>query len=114
MEEAAHAQRLTGNSAQHLGLAAPAWQPWIAKTQMDRLERAQNQALRRITGQTASSPVEALRIEADLPSYETVSRQLIATSRRSDVLRATRDTSLSKANRDTGSAATAGARAARG
>ncbi|XP_063727503.1 uncharacterized protein LOC134855054 [Symsagittifera roscoffensis] len=44
------------------------------------LERAQNQVLCRITGQTASSPVEALRIEAGLPSYETTSRQLIATS----------------------------------
>ena len=48
---------------------------------MDRLERAQNQALRRITDQTASSPVEALRIEAGRPSYETISRQLIATFR---------------------------------
>ena len=64
-----------------LDYAAPAWQPWIARTQMDRLERAQNQALRRITGQTASSPVEDLRIEAGLPSDETISRQLIATSR---------------------------------
>ena len=64
-----------------LDYAAPAWQLWIARTQMDRLERAQNQALRRITGQTASSPVEALRIEAGLLSYETVSRQLITTSR---------------------------------
>ena len=64
-----------------LDYAAPAWQPWIARKQMDRLERAQNQALCRITGQTASSPVEALRIEAGLPSYETISRQLIATSR---------------------------------
>ena len=64
-----------------LDYASPAWQPSIARTQMDRLERAQNQALCRITGQTASSPVEALRIEAGLPSYETTSRQLIATSR---------------------------------
>ena len=64
-----------------LDYAAPAWQPWISRTQMDRLERAQNQALRRITGQTASSPVEALRIEAGQSSYETISRQLIATSR---------------------------------
>ena len=53
-----------------LDYAAPVWQPWIAKTQMDRLERAQNQVLRRITGQTASSPVEALRIEAGLTSSE--------------------------------------------
>ena len=95
MEEAPHAQRLPGNSAQHLGLRHPCrgtsdsrkkgprsgTRPWIVKTQMDRLERAQNQALCRITGQTASSPVEALRIEAGLSSCETVSRQLIATSR---------------------------------
>ena len=59
-----------------LDYAAPAWQPWIAKTQMDRLEREQNQALPRITGQTASSPVEET-----VSSYETVSRQLVATSR---------------------------------
>ena len=49
--------------------AAPSWQPWLSETQLKRLDTAQNQALRRITGQTSSSPLEALRLEAGLPSY---------------------------------------------
>jgi hypothetical protein len=64
-----------------LDYAAPAWQPWLSKTEMDRLDRAQNKALRRITGQASSTPLEALRLEAGLPSYETVSKRLVAISR---------------------------------
>ena len=55
--------------------AAPAWQPWISKTQMNKLEVAQNKALRLISGQYASTPVEALRLESGLQSYTTVSKQ---------------------------------------
>ena len=48
---------------------------------MDRLDRAQNQALCRITGQAASTPVEALRLESGMQSYRIISQRLTAISR---------------------------------
>ena len=53
----------------------------MANTQLERLDRAQNQALRRITGQTASCPLEALRLESGVQSYTTTSKRLVAASR---------------------------------
>ena len=44
-----------------MDFGAPAWQPWISDTNMKQLETAQNRALRHITGQMRSAPVEALR-----------------------------------------------------
>ncbi len=38
---------------------APAWQPWLAPTRLDQLERCQNRALRIITGQLKTTPLEA-------------------------------------------------------
>jgi len=55
--------------------AAPAWQPYLSRTRMNMLEVAQNQCLRLINGQYASTPLEALRIEAGVQSYATVSKQ---------------------------------------
>jgi ribonuclease HI len=52
-----------------LDFAGCAWQPWLSKTNICKLERAQNKALRLITGQAKSSPVEALRAEADVSSF---------------------------------------------
>ncbi len=43
---------------------APAWQPWLAATRLEQLERCQNRALRVITGQFQTTPVETLRREA--------------------------------------------------
>ena len=63
-----------------MGYSASAWQPWISETQMNKLETIQNKGLRAITGQTRSTPVEALRLEAGVPSYATTSRRLILTS----------------------------------
>ena len=54
-----------------LDYASPAWQPYLSNTQMDRLEVAQNKALRLITGHHHSTPVEALRIEAGVSSCYT-------------------------------------------
>ena len=49
--------------------------PWLAarlsESSIALLERTQNKALRIITGQLKSSPVEALRLEASVLSYET-------------------------------------------
>ena len=43
-----------------------AWAPWISQTGMEKIECAQRRAARRITGATASTPVEALNREAGL------------------------------------------------
>ena len=59
-----------------LDYAAAAWQPWLSDTQMIKLERAQNKALRIVTGQYSSTPVEALRLEAGVTSYKTHSKRL--------------------------------------
>ena len=50
---------------------AAAWQPWLADTNLGLLERAQNRALRSITGQLNTTPLEALRLEAGVCSYST-------------------------------------------
>ena len=63
-----------------LDYAAPAWQPWLSKTQLNKLEVSQNSALRIISGQYKSTPVEALRLETGIPSYETVSKRHTAKS----------------------------------
>ena len=63
-----------------LDYSAPGWQPYRSATQLDRLDRAQNKALRRVTGQVCSTPVEAVRLEANGPSYHTISRRLTAVS----------------------------------
>ena len=44
-----------------------AWLASTAKSHILRLERAQNRALRRVTGQHMTTPVEALRQECGLP-----------------------------------------------
>ncbi|KAL5263755.1 hypothetical protein ACHWQZ_G004972 [Mnemiopsis leidyi] len=55
--------------------AAAAWQPWLSKSQFQKLETAQNSALRIITGQYSSTPVEALRLETGIDSYATTSKR---------------------------------------
>ena len=60
--------------------AGPGWQPWLSSTQMDRLDRAHNKALRRVTGHACSTPIEAVRLEANVQSYQTTSRRLAAIS----------------------------------
>ena len=61
-----------------LDYAAAAWQPWLSETQMQKLERAQNKALRIVTGQYNSTPVEALRLESGIVSYKTHSKRLMS------------------------------------
>ena len=51
--------------------AAPSWQPWLSPSNVEVLDRVQNRALRLITGQMQSSPVDALRLESGVPSYQT-------------------------------------------
>ena len=52
--------------SQQLNYAAPAWQPWLSDTNLSSLDRLQNHSLRLITNQLVSSPLEALRLEADV------------------------------------------------
>ena len=54
-----------------LDYAGPAWQPWLSDTNTLALERVQNKALRVITGQLKSTPVEALRAETRTACYST-------------------------------------------
>ena len=56
--------------------AAPVWQPWLSETNLTNLDRLQNHSLRLITGQLVSTPLEALRLEADVQSYSTCSKRL--------------------------------------
>ena len=60
-----------------LNYAAPAWQPWLSNITFSCLENLQNCSLWLITGQLRSTPLEALRLEADVQSYPTYSKRLI-------------------------------------
>ncbi len=60
-----------------LTYAAPAWQPWAAPSRLDQIERCQNKALRVVTGQLKSTPVETLRREAGICSIATASKRAI-------------------------------------
>ena len=51
--------------------ASAAWQPWLSESNVKVLDSIQNRALRIMSGQVASSPVEALRAEMDIPSFAT-------------------------------------------
>ena len=59
-----------------LDYAAPAWQPWLSDTNLSTLDHLKNHSLRLITGQLVSTPLEALRLEADVQSYPTCSKHL--------------------------------------
>ena len=60
-----------------LDYAAPAWQPWLSKTNLTNLDCLQNRSLQLITGKLVSTPLEALWLEADVQSYSTCSKCLI-------------------------------------
>ena len=49
-----------------MNYAAAAWQPWLSKSQFQKLEKAQNSSLRIMSGQYASTPLEALRLETGI------------------------------------------------
>ena len=51
--------------------AAPAWQPWLSVTNVNALERAQNKALGRISGQHVGSPFGSKNLETGIPTYAT-------------------------------------------
>jgi hypothetical protein len=49
--------------------AGGGWLPWLSATSVEMLDRAQNCCLRIITGQLASTPTDALRVEARFQSF---------------------------------------------
>jgi hypothetical protein len=49
--------------------AGGGWLPWLSATSVDTLDQAQNRNLRVITGQLASTPNKALRVEAGVQSF---------------------------------------------
>ena len=55
---------------------AAGWQPWLTRSGMDVLTRAQNRALRIVTGQCRTTPVDALTLEAGIPQYRTTAHRL--------------------------------------
>ena len=58
-----------------LHFCGPAWQPWLAKTNLLILERVQNRALRCMTGQLQDTPLDCLRTEAGIDSFATAMRR---------------------------------------
>ena len=53
----------------NLNYVAPAWQPWLSDTNLSCLDCLQNRSLGLITSQLVSTPLEALRLEANVQSY---------------------------------------------
>ena len=64
-----------------LNYTIPAWQPWLSATNISYLDCLQNCALRLVTYQFVSTPLETLRLEADVQSYNTCSKWLILRAR---------------------------------
>ena len=49
-----------------LEYASPSWSPWISETNMNTLQRVQNDALRAVVGSTATCPVDFLHLETNV------------------------------------------------
>ena len=58
-----------------LNYCGAAWQPWLSETNVKALDVCQNRALRMVTGQLQSTPLETLRLEAEVPSMQTMIRR---------------------------------------
>ena len=58
-----------------LNYCGPGWQPWLSESNVKTLDACQNRALRIVTGQLQSTPLEALRMEAEVPSMHTTIRR---------------------------------------
>ena len=56
---------------------APAWQPWLSDSNVEALEKLNQRALRMVTGQSVGSCREAIRLEAGVPSYQTIRKRNI-------------------------------------
>jgi ribonuclease HI len=63
-----------------LNYCGSGWQPWLSESNVKTLDACQNRALRIVTGQLQSTPLEALRLEAEVPSMHTTIRRNAATA----------------------------------
>ena len=63
-----------------LNYCGAAWQPWLTETNIKALDTCQNRALRMVTGQLQTTPLEALRNEAEVQSMHTMIRRNCATA----------------------------------
>ena len=63
-----------------LNYCGAAWQPWLSETNIKALDTCQNRALRMVTGQLQTTPLEALRNEAEVQSMHTMIRRNCATA----------------------------------
>ena len=61
--------------------AGSSWLPWISDSNIQKLDRLQNQALRMICRQAKTSPLEGLRLECEVPSYASVVKAVTIQSR---------------------------------
>ena len=77
MEEATSEKIYNAHVRPILDFAAHAWQPWLSETAASALEIPNNKALRLVTGQYKSSPIEAVIAEAGATTYATTSKRLI-------------------------------------
>ena len=59
-----------------LDYAPAAWQPWLTDSNIGLLDRVQNKAARLITGQMASTPTDALKLETGFSDYTTIIRRM--------------------------------------
>ena len=57
----------------NLNYSAPEWSPWQSATSPSCLDSLQNRALRHVTGQLVSTPLEAFCLQVDVLSYNTCS-----------------------------------------
>ena len=70
MEKGGGEEGVHGNQRSVAEYASPAWAPWLSKTGLDKMKRAQLKAARVITGNTRSTPREAVLLEAGLETLE--------------------------------------------
>ena len=52
--------------------AAAGWMPWITKTGMRKIETAQREALRKVTGLVKSTPIDYIYLEAEVEPVSTI------------------------------------------
>ena len=58
-----------------LDYGAPAWQPWIADTNVEKLNASNRKAIRMITGQSRDTHIPSLHAESGICSYSTIMKQ---------------------------------------
>ena len=75
-------QKLTLKTMYHafirikIDYTAPAWQPWLSKSDLTRMETFQNCVLWIATGQLEPAPIEAMQMEANIQSYTIFVKQI--------------------------------------